>query len=209
MKDQSDAIVYVVDDDPAARKSLAFLVESAGFKARPCESAAEFLNVVNPAVPGCAVLDVRMPELSGLDLQSKIGANGEAMPIIFVTAYGDISTAVRAMKGGAFDFLEKPVSDEMLISRITAAVDRHRRVRESVERRRSVKGRLATLSPREREVMDMVVDGRATRGIADALGLSAKTVEAHRSHLMHKMKAASIAELVRMRYDADDPPASL
>ncbi len=198
MATDREAIVYVVDDDPAMRASLRWLIESVGLAVRTCATADELLNCYEPSDPGCLVLDIRMPGMSGLDLQAELAARQLAIPVIIITGYGEVHLAVRAMKAGVFDFIEKPFSDQTLLERIRAAVDMdiaNRRERAAVA---EVKQRLGLLSAREREVMKRVVNGKSNKVVASELGLSAKTVEAHRAKIMGKLKADSLADLIRL-----------
>lgn len=194
----TDPTVYVVDDDDAVRNSLRWLMESAGFRVATYANAWEFLAGYDPEGPGCLVLDVRLAGHSGLDLQEQLAADGVALPVIIITGHADVPIAVRAMRTGAFDFIEKPFDDQVLLERVRQAVDldiRHRRERCS---RAETMGRLALLTPREKEVLDGVVNGLANKQIACDLGISIKTVEVHRGQAMHKMHAGSVAELARL-----------
>jgi FixJ family two-component response regulator len=195
---QADPTVFVVDDDAAVRESLCWLVESAGLNAESYATAQEFLEAYDPRQPGCLVLDVRMPGLSGLDLQEQLAAQGIMLPVIIITGHGEVPMAVRAMKGGAIDFIEKPFSDQLLLDRAREAIaqDAHNRVEQA--RRAEVAARLALLTPREREVMEMVVSGKANKQVGASLGISQKTVEAHRAQVMRKTRADSLAELVQL-----------
>ncbi len=190
--------VYVVDDDQAARESLRWLLESVGHQVRCHASAQEFLDAYDGGAPGCLVLDVRMPGMSGLELQEHLRERGWCLPVIVVTGHGDVPMAVRAMRGGAVDFLQKPYNDQVLLDSIQRGLDLC--AQRSLERRRLARVQAAylMLSPREREVATMVVNGNANKVIAIDLGLSPKTVEAHRANVMEKMKARTLSELVRM-----------
>jgi FixJ family two-component response regulator len=190
--------VFVVDDDPDVRQSLTWLLESVGIQVQACESADAFLNDFNPARPGCLVLDVRMPGRSGLELLDELRRRGEVLPVIFLTAYGEVPSAVRAMKAGAVDFIEKPYSEQVLLDRIHHALEADRRRRELEAHREQIVERFNALSQRERQVMRMVVAGQPNRGIAAELGLSEKTIEVHRAHVMEKTQARSLPDLVRM-----------
>ncbi len=194
--------VFVVDDDPAVRESLRWLIESVGLCVGTYGSAGGFLDAYDPHTPGCLVLDVRMPGKSGLKLQEELAARGISIPIIFITGYGDIPAAVSAMKAGAVDFIEKPFDDQVLLDLIQKCIERDAQMREEEERRVGVLARLVLLTPREREVMEMVVAGETNKVIAKHLSVSSKTVEAHRAHLMAKMQADNTAELVRIAIDA-------
>ncbi len=188
--------VFIVDDDPAFRKSLVWLVESVGVRAECYPSAREFLGAYDPSRPGCLVLDMRMPEMGGLDLLDEISAQDIHIQVIVVTAYGDVPAAVRAMKSSAVDFLEKPFSHEILLSRIQQCLkeDQQRRRKQAV--RAEIERRLSLLTPRQRQVMDLIVAGKANKEVARGLGLSSKTVEYHRAKLMKNMQVSNLAELM-------------
>lgn len=190
--------VYVVDDDAAMRKSLRWLVESVGLKVETYSSATEFLDAVKPSMHGCIVLDVRMPGLSGLDLQEQLKKDQVTMPVIIITGHADVPMAVRALKSGAYDFIEKPFNDQVLLERVQKALESGEEERVIEERRRMIDGRIDTLTPRERQVMEMVVNGMANKQVAAELGLSEKTIEVHRKHVMDKMQAGNVADLIRM-----------
>jgi RNA polymerase sigma factor (sigma-70 family) len=194
----ADGIVYVVDDDDAIRDSLKWLIESVGLRVHPCASAQAFLEAYDRASPGCLVLDVRLRGMSGLDLQAELARREIAIPTIIVTGHGDVSMAVRAMKLGAIDFIEKPFNDQELLERIQRAIVDDLTARRGGEEREQICALLATLSPREREVMDLLVVGKANKEVADQLGLSTRTVEGHRARLMEKLSCSSLAELVRL-----------
>ncbi len=199
MKDE--ATIFVVDDDSGMRESLRWLIESMGLAVETYASAHEFLRSYDPAKPGCLVLDVRLPGLSGLKLQEELATRNVLAPIIMISGYPDLQTALRAMKAGAIDFLEKPFSDEVLANRIRQAVDRDRQEREMQSRLADLMSRAALLTRRERDVMREVVAGKSNKVIAVDLGLSQKTVEVHRAKVMHKMRLGSVAELVRATID--------
>jgi RNA polymerase sigma factor (sigma-70 family) len=194
----SEPTVFVVDDDQAMRSSLKWLIESVGLKVLAYGSADEFLRSYYPGRAGCLLLDVRMPGMSGLELQEHLTRREIQLPVIIITGHGDVAMAVKAMKAGAVDFIEKPFNDEALLGSIRNALDHGERQRARQYQRSEIAARLAELTPREHEVMDMVTEGRSNREIATALGVSAKTVEAHRARVMDKMRASSLAELVRM-----------
>jgi len=194
----TDATVFVVDDDQAMRTSLQWLIESTGLAVQTFESADVFLAEYVSGRAGCLLLDVRMPGMSGLELQSYLTRQGYRLPVILITGHGDVAMAVKAMKAGALDFIEKPFHDEDLLRSIHQALDFDHKNRASHLVRADIAMRLAELTPREHEVMTMVTDGLSNREIAAALGVSAKTVEAHRARVMEKMQAESLAELVRM-----------
>jgi len=190
--------VFVVDDDQAMRNSLKWLIESIGMKIKTYGSADEFLSSYYPGRAGCLLLDVRMPGMSGLELQAYLAREDSRLPVIIITGHGDVAMAVKAMKSGAVDFIEKPFHDEDLLSSIRNALDFDEKQRALQSQRAQIAARLAELTPREHEVMDMVTEGLANKEIAAVLGVSAKTVEAHRARVMDKMRARSLAELVRM-----------
>ncbi len=193
-----EAIVYVVDDDVEVRRSLRWLLESVGMTVETFANAPEFLDAFDSARPSCLVLDMRMPEMSGLELQRELGVRGITIPIIIITAYGEVRDAVEAMKCGAVDFIEKPFSDQALLDQIHKALDRDIEDRHRHEFLDEVCAKIDELTPREREVMDLVVSGLSTKRIAEDLGISPKTVEAHRARIMQKMHAGSLADLVRL-----------
>ena len=191
-------VVFVVDDDVSVREALQRLVRSAGLKVEAFASAEEFLNRARPEEPSCLVLDVRLPDLSGLDLQRRmVDANNE-MPIVFITGHGDIPTTVRAMKAGAVEFLTKPLVEGDVLESIRAALARDRLVRDHHAETAELRARYALLTPREEEVMSWVVSGLLNKQIAGELGISEETVKVHRGHVMRKMEADSVAALVRM-----------
>lgn len=199
MKNRSQIkTVFVVDDDQAMRSSLKWLIESVGMRVQTYPSADAFIQDYYPGRAGCLLLDVRMPGMSGLDLQEYFLRQGIRLPIIIITGHGDVPMAVRAMKGGAVDFIEKPFNDELLLDSIRSALELDEQQRGEQAMRSEVATRLDQLTPREIEVMGMVTEGKSNKEIAAALGVSAKTVEAHRAHVMEKMQAESLAELVKM-----------
>ena len=195
---QTKATVFVVDDDQAMRNSLKWLIESVGVQVESFASADEFLVQYQPGRHGCLVLDVRMPGMSGLDLQEQLAQQNINIPVVIITGHGDVPMAVRAMKSGAIDFIEKPFNDEALLDAIRRALAFGEQQRSHQIEHRQIQQRLQHLTPREREVMEMVTEGRSNKEIANALGVSAKTIEAHRARVMEKMQAGSLAELVRM-----------
>jgi FixJ family two-component response regulator len=191
-------IVYVVDDDEAVRDSLALLFESEGLAARAFASAGEFLDQFDSAQPGCVVADVRMPGMSGVELLERLQAERSAMPIILITGHGDVPMAVAALKAGAADFFEKPFDDALLVASVRTALDTtHEQRRRTVEES-ELRARAATLTTREREVMDLIVAGHSNKMVAARLAISPRTVEVYRARLMEKMQARSLAEIVRM-----------
>ncbi len=194
----SSQVVHVIDDDADVRQSLAFLLSTAGLPVRVHESAVAFLKSLPEAQDGCIVTDVRMPEMDGLELQRRLVEARHTMPVIVITGHGDIALAVEAMKAGAVDFIEKPFDDEVLLAAIKSALARSSSERERGARAAEIRGRLALLSERERQVLDGLVAGKANKVIAYDLGISARTVEIYRANVMTKMQADSLSSLVRM-----------
>lgn len=190
--------VFLVDDDPAVLRALTRLLRAAGFEACAYPSALTFLEEHDAAAPGCAVVDLAMPGLTGLELQRVLAASGCERPIVFITARGDIPASVQAMKAGAVDFLTKPFDDEELLSAIRTALEKDRRARQLRAELQFVERRLARLTPREREVLTHIVAGQLNKQIAAVLGTVEKTIKVHRARVMEKMEAKSLAELVRM-----------
>jgi two-component system, LuxR family, response regulator FixJ len=190
--------VFIVDDDEAVRNSLRLLIRSLGLAPVALGSARAFLDQYEPWQPGCLVLDVRMPQMSGLELQQLLNAQGAVLPVIFITGHGDVPMAVEAMQAGAFDFLQKPFREQDLIDRIQRALERDRANRAVLNQRNLIRERLESLTPREREVLELVNSGKPNKIMAAELGVSQRTVEIHRSRVMEKMGATSLAHLVRM-----------
>lgn len=190
-------VVFVVDDDAAIRQSLQWLIESTGRRVVTFASAQEFLQQISDRQAGCAVLDIRMPGLSGLELQEQLTAQRLRIPVIVISGHADVASAVRAMKAGAVEFLEKPFDDKVFLQRIEQAIALDARQREEAARRAKIEERLVRLTPREREVMGFVVAGHSNKRIAAMLSRSEKTVEIHRANVMQKMEAGSLAQLVR------------
>jgi FixJ family two-component response regulator len=198
--------VFVVDDDPSVLRALTRLLAVAGFEARGFASPAAFLEQHDPATPGCLVLDLALPGLDGLQLQEALSASGRARPIVFVTGRGDIPTSVRAMKSGAVDFLTKPVKDEDLLTAVRNAIEMDRSARAAQIELDALGRRLASLTPREHEVLAHVVAGRLNKQIAADLGTVEKTIKVHRARIMEKMAARSLADLVRIAERLGIPP---
>jgi FixJ family two-component response regulator len=194
----ADPIVYVVEDDEAVRRSLARLIRTVGLSVETFPSAKAFLDTPRPDRPACLVLDVRLPGPSGLELQAALGESQRAMPIIFITGHGNVPMSVQAMKSGAFDFLQKPFDDQELLGAIQRALDRSREARAENAERAAIGRRVQTLTPREREVLRLVVRGMLNKQIALRLGAAEKTIKVHRGRVMRKMAAESVADLVRM-----------
>jgi FixJ family two-component response regulator len=197
MSDSAPQYVFIVDDDEAIRDSLQWLLESHGLLVRHYASAQAFLDACDSTLSGCLVLDVRMPDMSGLELHEKLGERGITWPVVFITGHGDVPMAVSALKRGAVDFIEKPFRDDEMLNLIRKclATDAEQRVRQG--RDAVVRGRSASLTEREREVMKLIVGGNLNKEIADQLGISVKTVEVHRSRVMDKMAARTVADLVQ------------
>jgi FixJ family two-component response regulator len=195
---QSNPIVFLIDDDASFRGSAERLIQSMGFQVKSCGAAAEFLSSGRTDVPSCMVLDVRLPGLSGLDLQQELGEARIEIPIIFITGHGDIPMSVRAMKAGAVEFLTKPFREQDLLDAIRHAIKRDRVMIAQRVKRANLRALYDSLTPREREVMAKVVLGLLNKQIAGELGMTEKTVKFHRGHIMRKMHAQSVADLVRM-----------
>ena len=196
-------IVYIVDDDEGVRNSLRFLLKSVDLPSRALSSAREFLDSYVTDQPGCLVLDVRMPGMSGLELQQQLNLRGAVIPVIFITGHGDIPMAVEAMQNGAFDFLQKPFRDQDLIERIRRALQRDARSRSVLTQHARIRERLASLTPREHEMLALMIRGLANKVMAAELGVSQRTVEIHRARVMEKSGAGSLAQLVRMMLDLE------
>ncbi|MEN9789370.1 MAG: hypothetical protein RLZZ473_1434 [Pseudomonadota bacterium] len=194
-------IVFVVDDDDAVRNSLRLLLKSASLSTTAFASAQEFLAGWTADQPGCLVLDVRMPGMSGLELQEELNRRGAIIPVIFISGHADVPMAVEAIQHGAFDFLQKPFSDQDLIDRIQRALAADVGNRQALSQLDELRKRYASLTPREQEVLVLVTDGRANKVMAGDLGLSQRTIEIHRARVMEKMGARSVAQLVRMTLD--------
>lgn len=195
--------VYIVDDDPAVCDALAKLVETVDFNVKTFSTAQEFLDSYDSSQPACLILDVRMPGMSGLALQTKLQEDGADIPIIFISGHGDVAMATEALRGGAVDFIEKPFRNQVLLDRINEAFSKADKTRQIREDREAARAKLELLTPREREVMELVKSGKSSRVIAEELGLSQKTVEVHRSSIMKKVAVNSVVELVALAYVAD------
>jgi two-component system, LuxR family, response regulator FixJ len=194
----TEQVVHVVDDDAAVRQSLELLLKSMGLRVSAYSSGADFLSAWSEDPPGCMVLDIRMPGMSGLELQQKLNARHSILPIIFITGHGDVPMAVEAMQAGAVDFIQKPFRDQDLLDRIAQALEKDAATRRLLGERNAIRARLKSLTPREAEVLHLVVAGKANKVIAGDLDLSQRTVEIHRARVMEKMRAHSLAHLVRM-----------
>jgi two-component system response regulator FixJ len=192
------AVVHVIDDDQAMRESLAFLLSTVGLEVQTYESAVAFLKVAREVEAGCVITDVRMPELSGVDLLRRLRDLKLGIPVIVITGHGDVPLAVEAMKIGALDFLEKPFDDEVLLASVRSALNQLDQGQKRQAERSEIEGRLASLSNRERDVLEGLVAGHANKQIAYDLGISPRTIEIYRANLMTKMQAASLSDLVRM-----------
>jgi FixJ family two-component response regulator len=194
----NEPTVFIVDDDDAIRDSLRMLAESMGFEPATFATAQAFLEAYDPGRSGCLVLDIRMPGMSGLELQERLVQSGIELPIIFMTGHADVPMAVRAMQAGAVDFLEKPFRDQDLLDKIQRAIEFDAKNRKHLADRDAIRRRSERLTPREREVLELVVDGQPNKAIAAELGLSERTIEIHRSRVMRKMEADSLPQLVQM-----------
>jgi FixJ family two-component response regulator len=203
--EQAEATVFVVDDDPAVRDSVIWLLESVGLRVESFASAQAFLDCYEPSHPGCLLLDLRMPGMSGLELQQRLAARQALLPILFITGHGDVPTAVRALQSGAIDFILKPFNDQALLDRVQRALADDARRRERLAHRAEIAARLDSLTPRESEVMRRVVEGKANKVVGLELGISEKTVEVHRSNVMQKMQARSLADLIRFSLELEYP----
>lgn len=194
-----EQIVYIVDDDSDVRESFTILMETVGQPFKEYDSALAFLNDYHEDMRGCLVLDIRMPRMSGLDLQNKLNDDGSLLPIIFITGHGDITLAVEAMRRGAIDFIRKPFHEQNLLDRINEALDLEDGKRKLLMDKRQLQDRFNSLSDRELEVLELVAQGKMSKVVADDLGISERTVEAHRSHIMHKLGIHTLAQLIRLK----------
>jgi FixJ family two-component response regulator len=189
--------VYVVDDDPFVREALERLLRSAGYDAMTFPSAVEFLDFDHPDTPGCIILDIKMPKLSGFDLQDRLAETDFSFPIIFITGHGTVPTSVKAFKAGAMDFLQKPFEERELLDAVSRGIEKHRRLRQAQKEMKELRAKMDTLTPRECEVFGLVVSGMLNKQIAFDLGTVEKTIKVHRARVMQKMGAQSLADLVR------------
>ena len=196
--EEDQAIVFIVDDDASVRDSLRWLIESVQLQVQCFATAQEFLQGYQNQQTGCVVLDVRMPGLSGLDLQEELRQQGFVLPVIIITGHADVPMAVRAFKSGVFDFIEKPFNDQHLIDRIHQAINKSRSQKVNIQRWQDARDRLQKLSSREVQVLDCIVSGSSNKTMARELDISVKTIETHRANLMSKMQAGSVSELVRI-----------
>lgn len=201
---EAQTTVFIVDDDEAVRDSLKMLMESVDLHAEVFASAHEFLQLFDDDRSGCLVLDIRMPGMSGLELQAVLNERRSMLPVIFITGHGDVPMAVQAIRGGAQDFIQKPFREQELLDRVQQVLAEDSRNRDVLHQKRDILERLSTLTPREREVLGLVVAGNANKVIAIDLGLSQRTVEIHRAHVMDKMQTKSLAHLVRMMISVED-----
>jgi len=206
---KNDATIFVVDDDASMRKSLLWLLRSAGWHAEAFASAEEFLAQPSFSGTGCLILDVRMPHLTGPQLRDQLAARNSSLPIVFLTGHGDVPTGVDAMKKGAVDFLLKPVDDQILLQAVQLAVERHQTAQAHARELDTIRTRVARLSGREYEVMEYVIAGCINKQIADALGIAEKTIKIHRGRVMQKMEVTSVAELVHLCQTAAIAPRRL
>lgn len=193
-----NAVIFVVDDDAEVREAIRLLMESVGLEVQVFSSGQDYLDQFDPSLPGCLVLDIRMPGISGLELQSRLASETIHPPIVVITGHGDVPMAVRAVQAGAIDFIEKPFKDQHLLDSVHRALAVDARQRGEVSRLHEVRNRFARLTPREREVLELVVSGARNKVIAARLGVSQSTVEVHRSRVMEKMEAATLSDLMRM-----------
>jgi two-component system response regulator FixJ len=203
---QSEVLVHVIDDDEAVRDSLSFLLESAGMAVRAYESPLTFLEALPTATPDCVVTDIRMPDMTGIDLIRHLREANLRLPVIVITGHGDVAMAVETMKLGAADFIEKPFDDEVLLNSVRSAIERRRKTSEAEGEREAAVARLGLLSARERQVLDGLVAGFPNKTIAFDLGISPRTVEVYRANLMTKMKASNLSDLVRTALLAEGWP---
>ena len=202
-KSPEKATVYIVDDNPAVRDAIRWLVEQVGLNAKTYASAREFMDIFHPGLRGCLVLDIRMPGMSGIELQEKLFQEGSHLPVIIVTGHGDVPVTVRAMKAGACEFLQKPFNDQTLLDAIQSALDKYTRLWAQEDKRNQASRSLGALTRREREVLDMLRQGKPNKVIASDMNLSVRTVEGHRANIMEKMGVRSLGQLIEMVVKSD------
>jgi two-component system response regulator FixJ len=203
----SDPLVFVVDDEEPVGDSIAMLLRTVGLTARVYRDPRRFLDEYRPEQPGCLVLDVRMPQMGGLELQQELARRNATLPVIFITGHGDVPMAVEAMRAGAVDFLQKPFNDDELIRRVQKALEQDARDRELLQRREELERRWKELTAREREIATRIADGEANKKVAAELGISVRTAELHRARILQKMGVRSVAQLVRMLVALKEPGA--
>ena len=203
--ENAEPVVFVVDDDEAICRSLGLLIEDIGLEVKAFTSAQHFLSAYDPAQPGCLVLDVRMSGMSGLELQSRLNELGITIPTIIMTGHGDVPMAVEAMKAGALDFVEKPFRDQVLLDSIQKAIALDQRIRDAKRRRADLESRIDLLTERERQIMDLLILGKAGKVIAYELNISQKTVDFHRTNVLSKLGVNSVVDLVRLTHGAQCP----
>lgn len=201
---QQDPVVYIVDDDEAIRSALRLLMKSANLRVAVCASAEEFLKTYKSELPGCLVLDIRMPGMSGLELQKLLLERHIRVPVVIMSGHGDVTMVVQAMKSGAADFIEKPFKNDVLLELVKQCVARDVETRKAERQHVEAAARIASLTPREREVMELLIQGKRNKIIASVLGISNRTVEAHRAKIMEKMQAHSLSEIVRTSFAAEE-----
>jgi two-component system, LuxR family, response regulator FixJ len=198
--------VYIIDDDEAVRDSLSWLIKSASIETEAFSSAAAFMDACNENLNGCLLLDIRMPGMNGLELQAELNQRGCHMPVIMISGHADVPMAVRALKAGAFDFIEKPFNDDVLLALVQRALEQESRLRQHLAKKDALQARVESLTPRELEVLEQVVAGASNKQIGNELGVSQKTVEVHRARVMEKLEAESLSHLVRMVVSLRDTP---
>ncbi|HEG44264.1 MAG TPA: response regulator transcription factor [Phycisphaerales bacterium] len=199
---EQQPVVFVVDDDPAVRTGIKFLVSSVDLQFAEFSSAREFLDSYDPSRPGCLILDIRMPKMGGLELQDELNKLDFILPIIFLTGHGDVPVSVKALKAGAFDFIEKPPQDQVLLDTIQKALRKDAQDRETMQHKQQLKAKLSLLSDKDVEVLKMIADSQPNKTIAFKMGLSEKTIEYHRAKIMKKLEVPSIQELVKFALEA-------
>lgn len=197
---KAEPTVFIIDDDAGVRSSLEWLLNSAQLRTETYDSAQAFLDAYNPSKPGCLLLDLSMPDINGLELQDRLAARDCHLPVIIVTGFGNVPSCTQAFKQGAFDFVEKPVNDQVLLERVQLAIEQDERMLQTREYRREYESRMARLTPREREVLDKLLEGRSTKQVATDFGISVQTAAKHRSRVLAKMEVESEAELVQLMF---------